>query len=210
MGKTSSPLVILASVGRSGTSPGLRSTPCPFLWMAYGHTLCYEDMLGHVCLHMISHVNVWDYARLIWVADLVSLAERFASEIDWARVRRDTPAVLDTLSLLHFSTPLSDDLLSQASIRVGRAPRGIGLDYQGWPRVQGKRWREVGFRQVLRYTLLPSEWWLRLRYKLGSTRPLFWYRWVRHPLYVVAHVIRSLLERLGWPSPLDLVKGRTP
>jgi hypothetical protein len=172
------------------------------------YTLCYEDMLGHVCLHLISHVNVWDYARLIWVADLVSLAERFASEIDWERVRRDTPAVLNTLSLLHFSTPLSDRLLDQARIRIGHAPQGIGLDFRGWPRVQGRHWRERGIRQVLADTLFPSEWWLRLRYKLGSTRPLVWYRWVRHPLYITGHVIRSLLERLGWPSPVDLAKGR--
>jgi hypothetical protein len=190
-------------------SPAL--DPMPFsLDGLTAHTLCYEDMLGHVCLHMISHVNVWDYARLIWVADLVSLAERFASEIDWERVRRNTPAVLDTLSLLHHSTPLSADLLSQAGVKIGRAPQGIGLDYRGWPRVQGKQWRDRGTRQVLADTLLPSEWWLRLRYKLGSSRPLFWYRWVRHPLHIVAQVIRSLLERLGWPSPLDLAKGRAP
>ena len=174
------------------------------------YTLGYEAMLGHVCQHLISHVNVWDYARLIWVADLVSLAERFVSEIDWARVRRTTPAVLDTLSLLHFSTPLSDDLLSQAPIQIGRAPQGIGLDFQGWPRVRGRRRRKLGFRRLLRPTLFPSEWWLRLRYKRGSTRPLFWYRWVRHPLYILAHIVRAGLERLGWPSPLDLVKGRTP
>jgi hypothetical protein len=174
------------------------------------HTLGYEDMLGHVCQHLISHVNVWDYARLIWMADLVSLAERFASEIDWARVRRTTPAVLDTLSLLHFSTPLSDQLLSQASIKIGRAPRGIGQDYQGWPRVRGMLWRRRGLRRVLRDTLFPSEWWLRLRYGLGSTRSLFWYRWVRHPLHILAQLVRAWLERLGWPSPLDLVKGRTP
>jgi hypothetical protein len=173
------------------------------------HTLGHEAMLGHVCQHLISHVNVWDYARLIWVADLVSLAERFASEIDWGQVRRTSPAVLDTLSLLHFSTPLSEELLSQASIRIGRAPRGIGRDYRGWPRVQWRAWRESGFQQGLRQTLFPSEWWLRLRYKRGSTRPLFWYRWVRHPLYIMAHIIRAILERLGWPSPLDLVKGGT-
>ena len=159
---------------------------------------------------MISHINVWDFVRLIWVADLVSLAERFASEIDWARVKRTTPAVLELLSLLHFTTPLSDGLLSQAPINIGRSPQGIGLDYQGWPRVQRSSWQKLGFRRVLRYTLLPSEWWLRLRYSRGSTRPLFWHRWVRHPLYILGHIIRSSLERLGWPKPLDLVKGRKP
>ena len=55
-----------------------------------------------------------------------------------------------------------------------------------------------------------SKWWLRLRYKRGSTRPLFWFRWVRDPIHILAQIIRALLERLGWPSPRDLVKGRTP
>jgi hypothetical protein len=57
---------------------------------------------------------------------------------------------------------------------------------------------------------LPSEWWLRLRYKLGSTRPLFWYRWLRHPLYILGHVVRAILEWLGWPTPFELVEGRAP
>jgi hypothetical protein len=172
------------------------------------YTLGYEAMLAHICQHLISHVNVWDYARLIWVADMVGLAEGFVSEIDWARVQRQNPAVLDTLSLLHFLTPLSERLLSAAAIPIGRMPRGIGAEYRGWPQAGGVRWRERGYRQVLRDTLFPPEWWLRLRYRRGSTRPLFWYRWVRHPLYISGHVIRATLEWMGWPGPLELAQGR--
>jgi len=69
-------------------------------------------------------------------------------------------------------------------------------------------WREKGYRRVVRDTLLPSEWWLRLRYQVGSARPLFWYRWVRHPLHILGHVVRAMLERLGWPTPLALARGR--
>jgi len=59
----------------------------------------------------------------------------------------------------------------------------------------------------LRDTIFPSEWWLRLRYKLGSVRPLFWHRWIRHPLYILGHVARVFLEWLGWPTPLELAHG---
>ena len=163
--------------------------------------------LQHLCRHLASHVNVWDFGRLIWVADVISLAEQFVSEIDWERVRHQCPAVLDMLSLFHSMTPLSDELLSRASIKIGRAPEGIGVEYQGWPRPERERQR--GWRRVLRDTLFPSEWWLRLRYKLGSTRPLFWYRWVRHPLYILGHVARAILERLGWPAHSELVSKRT-
>jgi hypothetical protein len=170
------------------------------------HTLGYEDTLQHLCRHLASHVNVWDFARLIWVADVVSLAERFASKIDWDRVQHQYPVILNMLSLFHFMTPLSDELLSRAGVKIGRAPQGIGVEYVGWPRLQED---QRGWRRVLRDTLLPSEWWLRLRYKLSSTHSLFWYRWVRHPLYVLGQVIRAVLERLGWPTHSELVKRRT-
>ena len=58
---------------------------------------------------------------------------------------------------------------------------------------------------MLRDTLFPSEWWLRLRYKLSSTHSLFWYRWVRHPLYILGQTARAILERLGWPTHSELM-----
>jgi hypothetical protein len=188
---------------------GLPLAPRPFVLAGVtAYTLGYEDTLQHLCRHLASHVNVWDFCRLIWVADVVSLAERFASEIDWERVRRQCPAVLDMLSLFHSMTPLRDELLDRAGVRIGRVPEGIGVEYQGWPRPQAKRRR--GWRRILRDTLFPSEWWLRLRYKLGGTRPLFWVRWVRHPLYILGHVVRAVLEQLGWPTPGELTGRRVP
>lgn len=185
---------------RAAQIDGLTVPPRPYaLGDLTAYTLGHEDMLAHLCRHLASHVNVWDYARLIWVADVVSLSERFVREIDWERVRRQSPMVLDTLSLLQWMTPLSDELISVAGVQIGCAPHGIGVEYAGWPRVQGAR---------LRDTLFPSEWWLRLRYRLGSARPLFCYRWVRHPLYILGHVARTLLERLGWPTPAELAEGK--
>jgi hypothetical protein len=173
------------------------------------HTLSYEDTLGYLSRHLTSHVNVWDFGRLIWVADIVSLAERYVAEIDWEQVRRHYPAALNTLSLLYFMTPLSDDLLSRAAIPLGRAPQRIGVEFQGWPKIRPARWQEKGYGRVVRDTLFPSEWWLRLRYQVGSARPVFWYRWLRHPLHILGHVVRAVLERLGWPTPLALArKGR--
>jgi len=99
-------------------------------------------------------------------------------------------------------TPLSYELLERASIEIGKAPQGIGVEFYGWPRVRHKQ-------RILQNTFFPSEWWLRLRYNLGSTRPLFWYRWVRHPLYIAGQAIRALLERLGWPRALELTGRHT-
>ena len=161
-------------------------------------TLGLEDTLGHLCRHLVSHVNVWEAGRLIWVADIVSLAERFQSEIDWASVRRRDPAVRELLSLVHWMTPLSDALLARAEVRLVPPPQGMGVAYRGWPRVRLGSWR------ALRETLWPSEWWLRWHYRVGSARSLSWYRGVRHPLHLLGHVVRVGLERLGWPQALDL------
>ncbi len=200
------------SMSNAGEQSGMIAAtgdPIPFVLDGVtAHTLGYEDTLQHLCRHLASHVNVWDFCRLIWVADVVSLAERFASEIDWEQVRRQCPEVLDTLSLFHFMTPLSDELLSQSGVKIGHAPEGIGIEYRGWPRPSAER--RPGWRRVLHDTFVPSEWWLRLRYKLGSTRPLFWSRWIRHPFYVLGHVARAVLERLGWPAPSELAGKRQP
>ncbi len=189
---------------------GMTAAPRPLALAGQtAHTLSCEDMLGHLCQHLASHVNAWESGRLIWMADVVSLAERFAPEIDWELVRRQSPFVLDTLSLLHCSTPLSEQLLSRAGVRVGPAPQGIGVIYQGWP--QAVDWRARGVGGVLNDTFFPSEWWLRLRYMLGSARPLrfAWHRWLRHPLYILGHVARALLERLGWPTSVELAQVST-
>ncbi len=162
------------------------------------------DMLIHLCQHLASHVNAWDSPRLIWIADIVSWAEHYAATIDWEWLRQRHAAVLNTLSLLHAMTPLSENLRSCAKIKVGKAPQGIGVDFQGWPRTPPNVWRAKGYRQVWHDTFYPSEWWLRLRYRLGCARPLAWYRWVRHPLYILGHVARALLEQLGWPTFSEL------
>ena len=51
------------------------------------HTLGYEDMLGHVCQHLISHVNVWDLRggavtkAALWLtfrfSDILTIQTRF-------------------------------------------------------------------------------------------------------------------------------------
>jgi hypothetical protein len=175
---------------------------------ASAYTLGHEDILANLCQHLRSHVNVWDFGRLIWTADIVSLAERFAAEIDWEWVERRYPVILHTLSLIHSMTPLGDALIAQAPFRAGRTPKGVGQEYRGWHHVGRTHWREIGCRQILRDTLFPSEWWLRLRYGLGGSRRLFWYRWIRHPLCILGHAARTLLEGLGWPTSLELAGHR--
>lgn len=91
------------------------------------HTLGYEAMLAHIYQHL--RVNLLlDSLRLIWIADLVSLAERFAAEIDWPRVN---PALRNILALCHWFTPLSEELLRTASLNPGRPPQGLDREFEG-------------------------------------------------------------------------------
>jgi len=158
------------------------------------YALDHADMLWHLCQHMRLSSGVFGANRLIWMADIVSYAEHFASEIDWARLSARYPIVINTLSLLHFLTPLSEELLASAAIPLGPAPRGIGLDFEGWPRTSIRAQREKGAWGILRDTFAPPEWWVRLYYGLGSAAPLFTTRWLRHPWHIlgwVAHLIRG-------------------
>lgn len=157
-------------------------------------TLGYEDMLWHLCHHI---VNIAHPFRLIWLADIVGLAERFAAEIDWQRIERDYPRILATLSLFHAMTPLSESLLQQARVKIGRMPQGIGLEFQGWPRFSLAQQHAKGYARILYDTFFPSEWWLRLYYGVGTTRPIFWQRWLRHPHHILGFVARYLLSKVG-------------
>jgi hypothetical protein len=159
------------------------------------YTLGYEDMLWHLCQHVAYHANVWEPIRLVWVADIVGFAERFALQIDWARVARQYPLVLNTLSLFHFITPLSPQLLRLAPIKMGRLPQGLGEEFMGWPRTSLANQRGKGYRRILADTFFPSEWWLRLHYGLNSAQPLFWYRWGRHPLHILGRLRQFYLSK---------------
>jgi hypothetical protein len=158
------------------------------------YTLGYEDMLWHLCQHL--HVMfLFGFPRLIWLADIISFAERFATEINWQQVKERYPLVLNMLSVLHFPTLLSEELLRYAPIKIGREPKDIGEHFQGWPGSSLADQRQKGWRRILRDTFYPSEWWLRLYYGLGSHTSLFWRRWIQHPLCILAWVNHLALGR---------------
>ncbi len=178
----------------------------PLLPFALGeltaYTLPHEEMLWHLCRHL---TIIGQPFRLIWLADIVGLAERFAPEIDWPRVERRYPEVLSTLSLFHFITPLSEQLRRAAALKIGPVPAGIGQEFQGWPArsIRQQRARGKGYSRILRDTFWPAEWWLRLYYGLGSARPLFWHRWLVHPLRLLGWAGQLMAERLGRKRSAD-------
>lgn len=169
------------------TLEGLSEPPLPFatgVEGVIGHTLGYEELLWHLCQHLRFHATVFLPWRLIWVADIVGLVERFAAQLDWERMARRYPEALDTLSLLHWLTPLPQSLLVQVRLPLGVRPSGVGEDFDGWPRHALAAQRAKGWRGVLRNTLWPAEWWLRLHGGLSAAAPLWRRRWLQHPLEI--------------------------
>jgi hypothetical protein len=154
-------------------------------------TLSLEDMLFHTYTHML-----YEQVRLISVADMISIAERYMHEIDWAGMQRRYPDVLSALELFHFLSPLSPELLHAAGLQPSTSqPKGSGEQMQGWPNNALLRWRAYGLGSFLKHTFFPSEWWLRLAYGLGSSRPVLWARWLRHPMQLAYWAVLHLLSQ---------------
>ncbi len=175
----------------------LTASPFPFALNGLtAYTLPHEEMLWHLCQHLIL---IGQPFRLIWLADIVGLAERFTTDIDWDRLKHQYPLVLSTLSLFHFITPLSDRLRRSASLKIGRVPQGIGHEFEGWPRTSLKAQQRAGkgIGQIMRDTFWPTEWWLRLYYGQGSTRPLFPVRWGHHPLRILTWAAQLVAKRIA-------------
>jgi hypothetical protein len=149
---------------------------------APAQTLAREDMLWHLARHMVTFDQP---LRLISAVDVRAFARRYAEEIDWPRLRREHPGVMDTLAMLHHLNPFDAAFLSAASLTPGSPPGGVGEDYEGWPRAGYRAARRTGHvAGIVTRTLRPSEWWLRLYYGCGRRRPAAWYRWIVHPLYL--------------------------
>ncbi len=159
------------------------------------YTLSYEDMLWHLYRHTFSPLWVFLPMRLIGVADMVSLVEKFVDQIDWDIVKHRYPQILNILPMLHFLTPWSTMLLRKLPLEVTNIPAGVGHEFAGWPRFSPKMQQEKGWSGILRDSFFPPEWWLRMYYGLGPGISTQWGRWIRHPLYILGHVARYYLNQ---------------
>ncbi len=134
--------------------------------------------------------------RYIHLADIAGFAETHKDTIDWDALRRNSPTLWNSLEILDYFTPFSDELRHLLEIGPGRScrVRGIGQDYLGWPRI---RFSEAGpglraKRRLLLNTLYPPEWWIRLLYGVRSSSPLVSTLLLRHPQYLVSTAVRRL------------------
>jgi hypothetical protein len=158
-------------------------------------TLGPADMLYHLCRHTFYDNHALESLCMIWVADIINLAEKFVGDIDWAIVERDYPQVQHILTSLNEVRPLSDALIQYAHLNPQPTRRQSFNPYLGWPAAPLSRNQTTGVPRWLWETFFPSAWWLRLRYGGKQPAPVFW-DWVAHLRNLVTEATRRTLKRI--------------
>ena len=127
-------------------------------------TLGLEETLWYVYLHGFRAPLTYEAFRLVHVADMVNLVERFLDRIDWDRASQLFPALPVVLSRLHFITPWTMDVTSRLGLVVDDRPQHSGVPYNGWPHRSFKGVEKTKWLELARDTLWPPSWWLQLYY----------------------------------------------
>jgi hypothetical protein len=146
-------------------------------------TLSLEDTLQYVYLHGFQAPLTYEPFRLIHVADMVSLVEKYSEQIDRKLLRKHWPAATAVLSRFHSLTPLQDKVISRFDLPVEKQPDpAVGQPYQGWPQRHLNDIEDISqLPQLVRDTLLPSRWWLQLYYGHLSGYGYWKVRLFEHP-----------------------------
>jgi hypothetical protein len=131
------------------------------------------------------------------MADITSLVEQQARDLDWKALLRRDPAFLKRLSVLYSLTPLPDGYETVLPLKKRVSMGGLGQYPRGWPQWPFPNWAQVGFWRYVRLTFAPPpEWWLRLVYGIDSG-PVAWHGQVVYRL--------RLLQLMGWALARRLV-----
>jgi hypothetical protein len=158
-----------------------------------GAALGPTECLRHLAHHVAAHADVFTPLRLIWMCDIVGWAEMFGDKIDWMSLRRESPEVIAVLGLLDQVIPFADPV--RRIFVSGLTRSGDWDDYHGFPRaaVAGRRPKDVA--RVVRDTLWPNEWWLRLHRGLDRDAPILIHRMWHHPREMLVWYIESRKTR---------------
>ena len=144
-------------------------------------TLSLEDTLLYVYLHGFQAPLTYEPYRLMHVADIVSLVEKYFETLNWQHIRKETPTLLNSISRFHYLTPWPESLSMALALDIRNQPWGIGLPFSGWPLQKLKTVKTPRIPVLLKNTLLPSQWWLQVYY--GHLQGLAYWktRCIDHP-----------------------------
>jgi hypothetical protein len=143
-------------------------------------TLGHVDMLRHLTHHLLEPVPD-GLIRLIGVLDLLGYARAFHDRIDWERLKRAFPFVINALSCLHYVDPLPGELrafVPTPSAESFPGPSGVG---QTMRPLRSILTRGRPPRAVLSELFLPPAWWMHAYYNVPVDASLNHARLLRHP-----------------------------
>ena len=165
------------------------------------YTSAPMETLHYLIRHLTKHLflaNSNKPAQLKWIADIISLVERHAEEMDWTDIQRNHPDILNRLEVLYSLTPLPERLAKIIPIRKITPPSGLNRYPPGWPHQSIRQWKQVG---ILRFAwqvfILPSDWWLRLHYGINE-KPIFLYKHFIYRMQVLNSIFWVLMHKMGF------------
>lgn len=165
-------------------------------------TLSLEDTLRTVYLHGFQAPLTYEPFRLIHVADMVTLTEKYLDDIQWEQVLAAEPILPAVISRFHFLTPLRERVIEKLGCDIGRKPTGIGRPYQGWPRRRLADTNGGELPRLLLDTLWPPEWWLQVYHGRLSGIGYWQARLLIHPR-MLCRWVRDFIHAAQSARPSD-------
>ena len=164
----------LSSIGLSN----LTEPPQSFVVDGTRHlTLGHVDMLRHLTHHLLTP-SPDGCVRLIAIVDLLRYAGTFHDQIDWARIERDFPFVVNALGCIHHVVPLPAALRRFVSSSACPPPRGVGETMRPLRSIVRRGRRP---RAIIRELFEPPDWWMHAYYNVPIGQSLTRTHLIRHP-----------------------------
>jgi hypothetical protein len=133
------------------------------------------DTLYYLLRHIKQHL-FWATAPLPlplkWTADVISLVEHQANDIDWKKVKQGKNRLLNQLEIFYCLTPMPEHLKDIIPVQPIQPPSGINQYSEGWPqwvfpKDNQSKWMSY-FTHLWNTFTHPSNWWLQLYYGIDS------------------------------------------
>ncbi len=148
------------------------------------YILGWEEMLVHIYQHAFRSPLSYETYKLINAADLIGFTERYFQEINWDKVPK---GLCRALPLMHHISPWDTEKAANTFLAEKAQQKPLPpLPFRGWPQRRMKMMGRDKPLKILKESLLPPEWWLRVHYGTGYSLPRFlWARYIKHPATVI-------------------------
>lgn len=131
------------------------------------NALSHENLLAHTYHHFID-ASVQPF-RLIWLADMVSLVERYADQVDWENLPLP---IYNALKVIASLTPFTG-LPQKEPVKPMLPAKQRELALQGWPFSVIPSENQAEHTKNAAHAFCPSNWWVRLYFGMPPEKSVF-------------------------------------